>query len=125
LLVEDNEINIAVITTQLKMLGYQADIAKNGAEGLDRWKAGEYDIVLTDCHMPVMDGFQMTGKIRDAENSASTAKTPIIAITANAMQGEADRCIQAGMDDYLAKPVGLDELSEVLKKWTRSGKGQS
>ena len=121
LLVEDNEINVVVITTQLKMLGYQADVAKDGAEGLERWKSGAYDIVLTDCHMPVMDGFQLTSEIRTAERAGGLPKVPIIAITANAMEGEADRCIKGGMDDYLSKPVGMDDLSEMLKKWTRLG----
>ena len=117
LLVEDNAVNREVITHQLKILGYGVETAENGADGLKMWSSGRFDIVLTDCHMPVVDGFEMTGEIRRTEQSENLQGTPIIAITANALKGEAERCIASGMDDYLSKPVLLVDLKNTLEKW--------
>lgn len=117
LLVEDNEINQDVIATQVKMLGHGVEVVGDGAEGLARWQTGGFDLVLSDCHMPRMDGFEMTKAIREIETTTGAAATPIIAITANALQGEAERCKAAGMDDYLSKPVVLPRLDQMLKRW--------
>ena len=117
LLVEDNPTNRMVIAAQLKRLGYPADFAKDGAEGFKKWQNGNYDLVLTDCHMPVMDGFELTRNIRDYEENSGKTRVPIVAITANALSGEAETCIQAGMDDYLAKPVELRNLGQTLNSW--------
>ena len=114
LLVEDNEINQEVIATQVKLLGYDVDVAVNGTDGMEKWKSGDYNLILSDCHMPEMDGFEMTASIRQAENDN---RIPIIAITANALQGEAERCIAADMDDYLSKPVEMQRLKATLSKW--------
>jgi len=114
LLVEDNETNQDVISTQLKMLGYYVVLAKNGAEGLEQWSSSDFELILADCHMPEMDGFEMTRLIREREAKEKRHKTPIIAITANALKGEAERCLAAGMDDFLSKPVKLDELKKAL-----------
>ena len=119
LLVEDNLINRDVILEQLGILGYAADWAWDGEHGLALWRTGRHALVLTDCHMPEMDGFQMTAAIRAQE--PPERRTPIVAITANSMRGEAQRCIDAGMDDYLSKPVRLQELGTVLGRWLPLG----
>ena len=102
---------------QLKVLGIPADSAADGFAGFSTWRGGGYDIVFADVHMPLMDGFTMTGEIRGIETAESRKRTPIVAVTADAMAGEEERCKAAGMDDYLAKPVGLDGLRQVLKRW--------
>ncbi len=107
LLVEDNETNQGVITTQVKMLGYGVEVAENGTEGLEKWKSGRHDLILADCHMPVMDGFEMTVEIRNYEYRHDMPRTPIVAITANVLKGEPDRCLAVDMDDFLSKPVVL------------------
>lgn len=117
LVVEDNEINQIVMGKQLDILGFQYEIAPNGEEGLKLWQTGAYDLVLTDCHMPLLDGFGLTAKIREIETNEAREPSPIIAITANALDGEAERCIAAGMDGYLAKPVELDALRAKLREF--------
>jgi CheY-like chemotaxis protein/nitrogen-specific signal transduction histidine kinase len=119
LLAEDNEINRDVIQEQLRLLGYACELAEDGAIALRMWQAHptRYALLLTDCHMPNLDGFGLTEAIRVAEPAG--VRLPIIAITANAMQGEADRCRDRGMDDYLSKPLRMQELAPVLEKWLR------
>lgn len=117
LLVEDNVTNQLVISQQLKALGLTCDTADNGIEGLKKWQAGGYDLVLSDCHMPEMDGFEMTHHIRRKEDRSKLSRTPVVAVTANALSGEAERCIAMDMDDYIAKPVRLDVLAETLSRW--------
>ena len=102
---------------QLRVLGIPANSAADGFAGFSTWRGGGYDIVFADVHMPLMDGFTMTGEIRGIETAESRKRTPIVAVTADAMAGEEERCKAAGMDDYLAKPVGLDGLRQVLKRW--------
>lgn len=118
LLAEDNEVNRDVIQEQLNILGYASETAVDGMDALNRWRRGNYGLLLTDCHMPRMDGFQLTAAIRAEETDK--ARIPIIAVTANAMQGEAERCIENGMDDYLSKPIRLDELGPMLEKWLKA-----
>ena len=115
LVAEDNEINQKVILQQLALLGQTADIASNGREALERWRSGDYAILFTDLHMPEMDGYELTTVIRAAETGKP--RMPIIAFTANALRGEAERCIALGMDDYLSKPVQLVNLRAVVEKW--------
>lgn len=115
LLAEDNETNRDVLLEQLHLLGYAAEVAEDGAVALQMWHSGRYALLLTDCHMPNMDGFELTKAIRQSE--PVNTHLPIIAITANAMQGEAQRCRARGMDDYLAKPLRLKELGPMLAKW--------
>jgi len=118
LIVEDNPVNQTVLKLQLEKLGYASDLAADGKQGLQAFKDGHYDVVLTDCQMPEMDGFEMTLAIWDYESRfPAVAKTPIIAITANVLAGEADRCRAAGMDDYVAKPVKLSDLKEKMSNW--------
>ncbi|MBN9090078.1 MAG: response regulator [Reyranella sp.] len=117
LVVDDNPINCEVMLRQLKVLGMPADSAADGFAGFSSWRSGGYDIVFADVHMPVMDGFTMTSEIRGIEKGESRKRTPIVAVTADAMAGEEERCKAAGMDDYLAKPVGLDGLRAALRRW--------
>ncbi len=115
LVAEDNDINQKVIRQQLTLLGYAADIVGDGREALKRWKIGNYALLLTDLHMPEMDGYQLTTAIRLTEQGKTRA--PIIAFTANALKGEAEHCRSVGMDDYLSKPVQLTQLKAMLQKW--------
>jgi len=114
LVAEDNHTNQTVVGRMLQKLGCEADIAKNGREAVDALTAGEYDAILMDCMMPVMDGYEATRCIRRGEGGRDGLQIPIIALTANAMQGERERCIEAGMDDFLAKPVVRAALRSAL-----------
>ncbi|WP_070969619.1 response regulator [Vibrio sonorensis] len=116
LIVEDNDINQKVIKRQLELCGYQSDVANHGEDALAMLSKKEFHIVLTDCHMPVMDGFELTSKIRSSHDP-NIANLTVIAITANALEGEEQRCLAAGMNDYLTKPIVLKKLSKCLAKW--------
>jgi signal transduction histidine kinase/DNA-binding response OmpR family regulator len=113
LLAEDNMVNQKVGERQLRKLGHSVDIVADGNEVLEAVRRIRYDLVLMDCHMPEMDGFEATKRLKA---SPETAGIPVIALTANAMQGDRDACLAAGMDDYLSKPVKLDELQRVLEQ---------
>jgi PAS domain S-box-containing protein len=115
LVVEDNAVNQKVATQMLKKLGYQADVAANGIEALAAWDRIPYALILMDCHMPEMDGFTATAEIRLREGIE--LHTPIIALTANALAGERERCLAAGMDDYLPKPIRRDDLAATITHW--------
>jgi two-component system sensor histidine kinase/response regulator len=122
LLAEDNIINQKVVSGQLQKLGYAADTVANGLEVLAALQRLPYDIILMDCHMPKMDGYEATQAIRKKEGSLDQSRLPkspvhIIAITANAMQGDAEKCFAVGMNDYLSKPVGLPDLQAALERW--------
>ncbi|MBI5170378.1 MAG: response regulator [Candidatus Eisenbacteria bacterium] len=118
LLVEDNEVNQRVAKHLLARLGCTLEVAGNGLVALEKLAAAHrYDLVLMDCQMPEMDGFEATREFRARERTAGTARLPVIAMTANAMQGDRERCLEAGMDDYLTKPVQPAELTRVLTCW--------
>lgn len=117
LLVEDNLVNREVAVGLLELLGYHVDIAEQGRQACDLSAVKAYDVILMDCQMPVMDGFAATTMIREREQQAHATRTPIIALTANAMEGDRDRCLAAGMDDYLCKPFSHQALSEILVRW--------
>ena len=119
LVVDDHPINQKVVQTMLNMLGYEVSIATNGQEAVDAIKEDYFDLVLMDVQMPVMDGLQATKEIRSLapESYRDKSKTPIVAVTANAMVGDDRRCLDAGMDDYLAKPLQKEELIRVLAQW--------
>jgi signal transduction histidine kinase/ligand-binding sensor domain-containing protein/CheY-like chemotaxis protein len=115
LLAEDNLINQKVALNLLARLGYAVDLAQNGEEVVDMVQQRPYDLVLMDCQMPVMDGLEATKAIRNLGSSVS--RIPIIAVTANALAGERDRCLAAGMDDYVAKPVSKEVLERAIARW--------
>ncbi len=123
LLVEDNEVNQDVAIEMLRRLGYDPDLAENGAQALLKAKEKQYDLILMDCQMPVMDGFQATRGIRKLDIAVSTI--PVIAMTANAFQSDIEQCLNAGMNDHLAKPVSISMLRDILDKWLHHGKGHS
>lgn len=116
LLVEDNPVNQKLAMMQLKKLGFTAHTANNGHEALAALQSNRYDLILMDCQMPEMDGYEATGAIRALE-AQSGGHIPIIAMTANAMAGDRERCIAAGMDDYLSKPVGMEQLRIKIQRW--------
>jgi len=115
LLAEDNETNRDVIFAQLHQFGYAAEVAEDGVAALEKWRTGRFALLLTDCHMPLMDGYELTAFIRQEEGSGS--HKPIIAVTANVSQIEAQHCLDCGMDDYLSKPLRMTELWPMLSKW--------
>ena len=119
LIVDDHPINQKVVQTMLKMLGYKVDVASNGQEGLDAVKGNDYEMVLMDIQMPVMDGLEATKAIRqlDPKIHGTKHQIPIIAITANAMLGDDQTCFEAGMNEYLAKPIQKPDLERVIKQW--------
>jgi len=117
LVVEDNRTNRIILENQLNILGYAAELASDAAQGFELWKNNHYTAILTDINMPDIDGMEFTKMIRKAEQNCA-GRIPIIAITAKALQGDAQQCLSAGMDDYIAKPVDLNTLNEVLNKWS-------
>jgi len=117
LLVEDNPVNREVGIGLLELLGCHVDSAEDGRQALEVSAASAYDIIFMDCQMPIMDGFTATARIRERERQTQAARTPIIALTANAMAGDRDHCLAAGMDDYLSKPFSQDQMSEMLSRW--------
>ncbi|TWB23362.1 signal transduction histidine kinase [Nitrospirillum amazonense] len=116
LVAEDQPVNQMVIRRQLSLLGIAAEVTEDGRQALAAWRTGRFGLVLTDCNMPEMDGFELTAAIREAETGTGL-RTPIIALTANAMAGESQRCLAAGMDGFLAKPLELDRLDRCLAQW--------
>jgi PAS domain S-box-containing protein len=119
LLAEDNAINQKVARHLLAKLGWTVDIVTDGASALERVQQNVYTVILMDCQMPKVDGYMATSMIRSYEAETPGVRTPIIAVTAHAMAGDRDRCLQAGMDDYIAKPLQLDNLRRVLERWSQ------
>ena len=129
LVVDDHPVNREVLVRQLDLIGLAADSANDGVEALEAWAAGHYTAVLADIHMPRMDGYEMARQIRAAEaEGKKKGRTPVVAVTANAMKGEEERCIEAGMDAYLVKPVNIERLRATLERWLsvdRAGNGDA
>ena len=117
LVVEDNPVNQTVAVHQLERLGYKAEVAADGSIALDLLEKQQFNLVLMDCQMPVMDGFEAASRLRQSEIDRSLKRVPVIAMTANALAGDRQKCLDAGMDDYITKPVDLERLSLVLEKW--------
>jgi len=119
LLAEDNVINQEVALEMLEDTGYQVTVAADGRQALAALAGGGFDAVLMDCQMPELDGFDATGELRRREGERGRRRTPVIALTANAVAGDRERCLEAGMDDYLAKPFARNELLGMLARWTQ------
>jgi PAS domain S-box-containing protein len=119
LLAEDNPVNQKVACRTVEKLGYKVDVANNGRAAVEAWASGRYDLVLMDCQMPVMDGYEATRIIRGRE-SGHSKRTPIVALTAHAIKGAEDECFEAGMDDYLTKPIDRELLRQCLERWLKS-----
>jgi CheY-like chemotaxis protein len=117
LLVDDNAINQLVACEMLVSLGAEVACTADGAEALDALESGRYDLVIMDVQMPVLNGLDATREWRRREAERALGHVPIVALTANAMPADRDRCLDAGMDDYLAKPVRRDQLAGMLKRW--------
>lgn len=117
LVVEDNAVNQKIALRQLQMLGYSADVAANGLEALLALEKNSYDVVLMDCQMPEMDGYEATQEIRRREGESR--HTTIIAMTDNAIECNRERCFQSGMDDYINKPARQEDLAALLAHWTQ------
>jgi len=116
LVVEDNAVNQKVAAKMLQKLGCRCEVASNGFEALDAHARRRFDLILMDCQMPEMDGLEATRRIRERER-ATAERTPVVAMTANAMQGDREQCLKAGMDDYLSKPVKIDGLLSIIRRW--------
>jgi CheY-like chemotaxis protein len=126
LLVEDNRVNQEIAKVMLQALGHSVEVCADGRAGVEAALTGRYDLVLMDCQMPEMDGFQATAAIRAHEgtttrptDASSHARLPIVALTANAIYGDRERCLAAGMDDYLPKPFRKEQLDRMLKTWIK------
>jgi CheY-like chemotaxis protein/HPt (histidine-containing phosphotransfer) domain-containing protein len=117
LVADDHPINRMLLTRQVNTLGYAVESAETGVDALNRWKSGRFGMIIADCNMPEMDGYELARSIRKLESGTGRPRIPIIACTANALGGEAEKCIAAGMDDYLAKPVELARLLTKLEQW--------
>lgn len=118
LLVEDNRVNQMVAMGMLEKIGYRADVVANGAEALEALQRIPYDLVFMDCQMPVMDGFEATRRIRQME-AGSPRHVPIVAMTANAMEGDREKCLSVGMDDYVSKPINKARLQAVMEQFDK------
>jgi CheY-like chemotaxis protein/HPt (histidine-containing phosphotransfer) domain-containing protein len=124
ILAEDNKVNQKVACTLLGKLGLNVTAVENGKRAVDEWRKAGCDLILMDCHMPVMDGYQATSHIRQIERETG-GHVPIVALTANALESDRTRCLDAGMDDYVAKPFKQRLLVTVLQRWLQSSSGGS
>jgi osomolarity two-component system sensor histidine kinase NIK1 len=117
LLVEDNLLNQRIVTFSLKRFNHEVVIANNGVEALEQFRTRKFDVILMDIMMPVMDGLEATVKIREIENSLNTEKrTPIIALTANTMDNDREKCLSYGMDEFMAKPFDIEKLNSIFEE---------
>jgi signal transduction histidine kinase/CheY-like chemotaxis protein len=117
LVVEDHPVNREVLVLQLKLLGIAADTVENGVDALEAWERGRYAAVLADIHMPQMDGHELARRLRAAEADRGAVRTPIVAVTANVLKDEEERCLASGMDAYLMKPLSIERLRSTLERW--------
>jgi len=115
LIVEDNEINCKLMSKIFDKTGLHYDLARDGQEALEAYKTKKYNLILMDCQMPTLDGYEATIEIRKLENKND--HIPIIAMTANVMQSDKEKCLEAGMDNYISKPIEIKELMNILNKY--------
>ncbi|MFH0944848.1 MAG: response regulator [Planctomycetota bacterium] len=121
LVVEDDRVNQKVAAAMIRNLGHQVSLASNGAEAVQQLERTSFDLVLMDCQMPVLDGYEATAKIRKGEGSVRNPCVPIIALTAHALAGDREKCLGAGMDDYLSKPIAAELLAAAIERWATTG----
>jgi CheY-like chemotaxis protein/HPt (histidine-containing phosphotransfer) domain-containing protein len=117
LVVDDHPVNRMVMRKQLNTLGYAAEEAESGAEALEQWNTGRFALVLTDCNMPEMSGYELSQRIRETEAARGDARIPIVACSANVIHGVRQACREAGMDDYISKPTELVPMAEIMRRW--------
>ncbi|PIR32496.1 MAG: hypothetical protein COV36_04155 [Alphaproteobacteria bacterium CG11_big_fil_rev_8_21_14_0_20_44_7] len=117
LIVEDNPFMQSVITQYLKKMGHVSHIASTGAEALEMHSRNEYSLIFLDCQIPILSGYEVAREIRKREDDRNQTKTPIIACTANTMDGDRERCLEAGMSDHITKPVDDSKMQRILMKW--------
>lgn len=118
LLIEDNEINKALVLESLVDLPFEVDVASNGRDGVRKFEAGHYHLVIVDLQLPIMDGYEVVSHLREFEKRNGRGHTPIMAATANAFPSDRKRCLAAGMDDYLSKPFDIDDFVGRIEHWT-------
>jgi CheY-like chemotaxis protein len=116
LVAEDNLVNQTIIEAMLARLGHRCQLVSTGRDAIQALASADFDLVLMDCNMPVMDGFEATAHIRAGESPVRDPRIPIVALTANAMQEDRERCLAAGMDDFLSKPLTISELRKALER---------
>ncbi len=117
LIAEDNAINQKVIERMVQKLGYRVQLVSNGREAIEALARSSYSLIFMDCQMPEMDGFEACRQIRRLNAATASTRIPIVAITANAMKGDRERCLAAGMDDYVSKPFTQENLRIVIERW--------
>lgn len=117
LIAEDNEMNLKILKIILDKNGFQYEIAQNGIEAISKYMSGIFNLILMDCQMPEMDGLQASQRIREFETKENKKRITILAMTANAMKGDREKCIESGMDDFIAKPFKSQDLLCILNKW--------
>ena len=122
LLVDDNDLNADLAAQIVTMLGFEVDVVSSGAEALERLNAESYDVVMMDCQMPDMDGYETVQLWRATESAARRTRTPVVAVTAFTLLGDRRKCLDAGMDDYLGKPYTAKELAAKLRQWVGSAR---
>jgi CheY-like chemotaxis protein len=123
LIAEDNVVNQRVATRFIEKLGCRVDVVANGIEAVEASDRLRYDLILMDCQMPEMDGFAATAVIRERQRDGG--RVPIVALTANALAGDRERCLAAGMDDYLAKPVTAADIAAICRRWLPAPRGRT
>jgi CheY-like chemotaxis protein len=125
LVVDDNSVNRKILARQLELAGTSADMAAGGEEALAMWRSRPYDLMLADLQMPDMDGFELARRIRQGEASTGGARLPILAVTASALESEEERSRASGMDGFITKPVGIEQLKATLEVWLKGAPRQS
>ncbi len=120
LVAEDNPVNVELAMRMVSWFGCRVSVASNGLEAFEMWKNGSFDLIFMDWQMPVMDGIESTSKIRTQEEASGRNHIPIIALTGQAMEGDQEECLAAGMNDYISKPFSLDDFAEKLQVWLQT-----